>query len=125
MRKLKLCEEAGSGWDRIVISCELMHLPAPVIQIYENDTKVILYKYKAFNELDLKEKLHACYFHSCIKYVEGSFLTNTSLRTRFGMEVKSSASISRLISDAVKEGLIKPVDEETAPRHMKYIPYWA
>lgn len=29
MRNLKMCEELGSGWDRIVISCEAELLPAP------------------------------------------------------------------------------------------------
>ena len=62
--------------------------------------------------------------HSCIKYIQGEFLTNSSLRIRFGLEEKSSASISRLIKEACENKLIKKL-EETAPRHTKYIPGWA
>lgn len=40
---------------------------------------------------------------------------------RFGLEEKSSASISRLIKKACEKELIKKL-EETAPRHTKYIP---
>ena len=42
MRKLRMCEELGTGWDKIVISCELQQLPAPHINIYEENTKVTL-----------------------------------------------------------------------------------
>ena len=31
---------------------------------------------------------------------------------------------SRIIRDTMKAGLIKPVDPNTAPRHMRYIPFW-
>lgn len=30
-----------------------------------------------------------------------------------------------LIRDTVAAGLVKPVDPNTAPRHMRYVPYWA
>ena len=99
MRRLKMCEELGTGWDKIIISCELFKLPAPHIVL-------------------------ACYMHACIKYIQGEFLTNSSLRERFGLEEKSSASISRLIKDACNSNMIKKL-EDTAPRHTKYVPIWA
>ena len=34
-------------------------------------------------------------------------------------------SVSRLIKEAVELKLIKPLDPDTAPRYMKYIPIWA
>lgn len=40
MRRLKMCEELGSGWDRIALECELKQLPAPKINLYEENTKV-------------------------------------------------------------------------------------
>ena len=30
-RRLHMCEEAGSGWDKIIDACESAHLPSPVI----------------------------------------------------------------------------------------------
>lgn len=38
---------------------------------------------------------------------------------------KESYKTSRIIKDALDEGLIKPVDPDTAPRYMRYIPFWA
>lgn len=124
MRRLRMCEELGTGWDKIIISCKLKQLPTPHIDIYEENTKVTLFSKIDFFDLSSQEKLWACYMHSCIRYIQGEFLTNSSLRTRFGLEEKSSASISRLIKKACEKELIKKL-EETAPRHTKYIPAWA
>ena len=33
MRRLRMCEELGSGWDKIVSSCEFAQLPAPKIEL--------------------------------------------------------------------------------------------
>lgn len=65
------------------------------------------------------------YLHACIKYVQGEQLTNSTLRERFGLKESSSGSVSRLIKEAVGFKLIKPLDSDTAPRYMKYIPFWA
>lgn len=125
MRRLKICEELGTGWDKIVISSELLQLPAPRIDLYQDNTKVTLYSEAAFSNLSADDKLWACYLHACIKQVQGEQLTNKSLRERFGLKETSSASISRLIKDSVEKGIIKPLDPNTAPRYMKYIPFWA
>lgn len=124
MRRLRMCEELGTGWDKIIISCEIQQLPAPHINIYEENTKVTLFSKVDFFDLSTQDKLWACYMHACIKYIQGEFLTNSSLRCRFGLDEKSSASISRLIKEACEKECIKKL-EETAPRHTKYIPIWA
>ena len=124
MRRLRMCEELGTGWDKIIISCEIQQLPAPHIDTYEENTKVTLFSKVDFFDLSPDDKLRACYMHACIKYIQGEFLTNRSLRERFGLEDKSSASISRLIKDACEKDLIKKL-EDTAPRHTKYVPAWA
>ncbi|MBQ7227713.1 MAG: transcriptional regulator, partial [Clostridia bacterium] len=67
--------------------------------------------------------LWACYTHACVKFVQGEFLTNSSLRERFGVDDSSSASISRLIKEACEKGYIKKL-EDTAPKHTKYMPSW-
>lgn len=124
MRKLRMCEELGTGWDKIILSCEMQQLPAPHINIYEENTKVTLFSKIDFFDLAQRDKLWACYMHACIKYIQNEFLTNSSLRERFGLEEKSSASISRLVKEACEQKYIKKL-EETAPRHTKYIPFWA
>lgn len=125
MRRLRMCEELGTGWDKIVISAELQQLPAPRIDLYEESTRVTLFAEIPFSSISLEEKLWACYLHACIKQVQGEQLTNRSLRERFGLKDSASSSISRLIKEAVEESFIKPLDPTTAPKHMKYIPIWA
>jgi len=124
MRRMRICEELGTGWDRIVIVCELLQLPAPKIEVFDDSTRVTLFSEKAYSDLSPEDKIWACYLHACIKYVQGEQLTNSSLRERFGLNKSASASISRLIKDAVEAPLIKPLDPTTAPRYMKYIPFW-
>lgn len=124
MRRLNMCEELGRGWDRMVISCELQKLPAPRIQIYQESTKVSLFSHLDFTNVPVEDKIWATYLHACIKYIEGDALTNSSLRERFGVAESSSGSISRLIKEVLNNKLIKPVDPNTAPRYMKYIPTW-
>lgn len=125
MRRLRICEELGTGWDKIVITCELYLLPAPKINLYEENTRVILFAEIPFKNIPLEDRLWACYLHACIKQVQGEQLTNSSLRKRFGLKESSSGLISRLIRDAVVAKFIKPLDASTAPRYMKYIPIWA
>lgn len=125
MRRLGMCEELGTGWDKIVISCELNQLPAPKIELYESSTRVTLFSNIPFTALSPEDKLWACYLHACIMHVQGDQLTNRSLRKRFGLKESSSGSVSRLIKDAVDKKILKPLDPDTAPRYMKYLPIWA
>ena len=124
MRRLGMCEELGRGWDRMVISCEMQKLPAPRIQIYPEATKVSLFSHLDFSNISVEDKLWSVYLHACIKFVEGDVLTNASLRERFGLKESSSGMISRLIKEALKQKLIKPLNVKTAPRYMKYVPIW-
>lgn len=125
MRRLKMCEELGTGWDKIVISSELMQLPAPKIELFEESTRVTLYSEVPFTNLSPEDKLRACYMHACVRYVQEEYLTNSSLRERFGLPQSSAGSISRLIKDAVSKRLIKPLDPGTSNKYMKYVPSWA
>lgn len=124
MRRLRICEELGRGWDRMVLSCESQLLPAPRIHTYMDSTKVTLFSSLAFANIPSEDKRWSTYLHACLKYIEGDALTNTSLRERFGLKTTSSGQISRLIKDVINQGLLKPLDPNTAPRYMRYIPKW-
>lgn len=63
MRRLRMCEELGTGWDKIVISCEISQLPAPKIDLYEDNTKVTLFSEIPFSNISMEDKLWACYLH--------------------------------------------------------------
>lgn len=125
MRRFGICEELGSGWDRMILSTERDMLPAPRIFVYDESTKVILYSKMPFSSISAEDKMWACYLHACIKYIQGDQLTNSSVRKRFGLEDNASANVSRLIKDCVSRGYLKPLDPYTAPRYMRYIPSWA
>ena len=43
----------------------------------------------------------------------------------FGLKKSFAGSVSRLIKEAIDKQIIKPIDPDTAPRYMKYIPVWA
>lgn len=125
MRRLRMCEELGTGWDKIVISCEVRQLPTPRIELYEESTRVTIFSKISFTGMTLEDRLWACYMHACILHVQGEALTNSSLRNRFGVPQTSSGSISRLIKEAVTKEIIKPLDPATSNKYMKYVPFWA
>lgn len=125
MRRLRICEELGSGWDKIAMSCELKQLPAPKIEICGENTKVTLYTEIPYSSIALEDKIWTCYLHAVIQHLKRENLTNASLRERFGLQQNSNSTISRLIGQAVESRLIKPLDPDTAPRYMAYIPFWA
>ena len=124
MRRLRICEELGTGWDRVVAICEQNNLPSPKINLYNENTKVTIFSNMPFSDIPLEDKLWSLYLHACIQQLQGEYLTNSSLRNRFGLSDNNSASISRLIKEALAQKLIKPFDSNTAPRYMKYIPIW-
>jgi ATP-dependent DNA helicase RecG len=71
------------------------------------------------------DRIRGCYLHACLRYVQRDFLTNASLRERFGVEEKNKAAVSRYIREAVESGMIRPVNEDAARKMMKYVPFWA
>ncbi|NEG69926.1 ATP-binding protein [Bifidobacterium choloepi] len=129
MRRMKICEERGTGWDKIAMSCEHMELPSPRIRGYDTGTRVTLFSARPFSRISMEDREWACYMHACLRYLnedeETTYMTNASLRERFGLDKKAQPTISKLIKHAVERGLIKPLDPSTAPRYMKYVPNWA
>jgi ATP-dependent DNA helicase RecG len=126
LRRAGICEERGSGVDKVVSQTELYQLPAPLFEVVGGQTRAVLFTHKAFSDMDTADRTRACYLHACLQYVLRKRMTNKSLRERFGVEQKNSAQISRVIRDAVDAGAIKPADPESeSKRHASYVPYWA
>lgn len=126
MRRIGICEEKGSGIDKVVFHAELYQLPAPDFQTKEKHTKAILYSFKELNDMDRKDKIRAVYQHACLCYVSNEKMTNQSLRERFKIEEKNAAIASRMIRDALADNIIKLDDPESKSRkYVKYIPFWA
>lgn len=128
MRRFRFCEELGTGWDRIISSCEASYLPAPKVVEYEEaggSVRVSLMSYVPYRSMGSWDRVMACYWHACICFTNGDVMTNQSLRSRFGEEGPSQSTVSKLLATTVDAGLIKPVDPTTAPRYMRYVPVWA
>lgn len=126
MRRFGICEEKSSGIDKVVSLVEAWQLPAPDFRVGERNTTVVLYAHKAFEDMDRKERVRACYQHACLRYVSNQKMTNQSLRERFKLAETKAEAVSRIISDAVDEGLVKLDDPENkSRRYAKYVPYWA
>ncbi|MFH1061943.1 MAG: ATP-binding protein [Candidatus Omnitrophota bacterium] len=126
MRRLGICEELGSGIDRVVNSAELLQLPAPDFRVGQLRTSIILFSHRKFNDMSKEDKVRACYQHCCLKYVMNQKMTNKSLRERFNLSEKNSDAISRVIQDALSRNMIKFEDpDNVSRRYAKYVPIWA
>lgn len=125
MRRIGICEERGSGFDKIVHQTELYQLPAPEIELFSNNTRVTLFAHKTYTQMSKEDRQRTCYMHACLKKVNHEYVTNASLRERFKIDAKNSAMISRLLNETCEVGLIKPTEDSTSDRTRKYIPYWA
>jgi predicted HTH transcriptional regulator len=125
MRRFGICEERGSGIDKVVFCIETFQLPAPAFEQTEGFTKATLFAHRPLNQMDKSDRVRACYLHACLKRVMGDYLTNASLRERLGVEDRNKAAVSRYIREAVEEGVIKPFEKDAPPKLMKYLPFWA
>lgn len=126
MRRFRICEERGSGMDKVVANIEIFQLPAYDAMVQEKHTKVVLYAYQKFADMDKQDRIRACYQHACLKYVMNEKMTNTTLRERFKIADENAAMVSRIIKDTYEAGLIKEEDPESNSRKfVKYIPIWA
>ena len=125
MRRIGICEERGSGWDKVVFQCERYQLPAPLAEVAGDNTRVVLFAPRPLSSMNKAERVWTIYLHACLKYVNREYATNRSVRARFGIDVKNSAKASRLISESVEQGVIAPDDPLAAPKMMRYVPWWA
>jgi predicted HTH transcriptional regulator len=125
MRRMGICEERGSGWDKVAFEVEFHQLPAPEVVTTADTTRVTLLSPRPLNDMSPEDKARAVYLHACLNQVSRRSTTNSSVRQRFGIDEQNKAIASRLLKDAVKRGLIVPYDKDTAPRFMRYVPFWA
>ncbi len=125
MRRINICEERGSGVDKIVAQTELYQLPAPTFRATNGYTIATLFAHKELKEMNRKDKVWACYLHASLRYIQNDFMTNTSLRERFGIDVKNRSMVSKIINNTIQDGKIVLYDEDVGTRAREYIPSWA
>lgn len=125
MRRIHICEERGTGVDKVVYQTELYQLPAPVFEQTDQHTRAVLFAHKEFRNMSAEEKVHACYLHCCLKHVNREPMNNASVRERFGIEEQNKSQASNIIKATVKAGLIRLYDPAVGVRSRRYVPCWS
>lgn len=126
MRRIGVCEERGSGIDKVIFEIEKYQLPPPDFRIAGDNTVAVLFAPKRHTAMDATERVRACYQHACLMYVSNQRMTNASLRTRFGIEAANAATVSRFLGEALKSGVIRLGDPEgKSTKDRWYLPAWA
>lgn len=125
MRRMNICEERGSGIDKVIFEIEFYQLPPPDFRVTIGSTVVVLYKYEDFSLMSREEKIRACYQHACLQYVSSKQMSNASLRTRLGIKESNYPIASRIIKETLKENLIKSYGDVGSRKNAKYVPFWA
>ena len=125
-RRYRICEERGTGFQKVVASIELFGLPPVVFTPMENAFKVTLYAPKKFDDMTQSERIEACYQHAVLQYLSSQAVTNTTARKRFKLHEKRRTAVSNLLKEAAAKGRIKRKDPDaTSTKFAEYVPYWA
>lgn len=120
MRRVKICEEAGTGVDKVVEVVEIFQLPAPEFIKENKFVRVILYGPRDFKDMTKEDRIRACWQHCVLKYVTRQFMTNATLRERFKLKGKNDyVQVSKIIRACIDKGYIKQDESK------RYIPAWA
>ncbi len=103
MRRIGVCEERGSGVDKVVFQTELFQLPAPIFEATGESTRVVLFAHRPLSQMEKSDRVRACHLHAA----------------------RNSSTASRLIKEALEAKQIRPHDELASRKLMKYVPWWA
>ena len=122
MRRCRVCEERGTGWDKIAFEIDYHQLPAPLVEVPPGFTRITLFSYRELADMDRDERVRAVYLHSCLRTVTQEKTTNASVRERFKTD---NVKASRMIKETLERGWIVPRDPSTGRRYMEYVPWWA
>ncbi len=126
MRRVNICEERGSGIDKVVHWVEAFQLPAPDFSVSHQHTKAILFAYKTLSQMSRADRVRACYQHAALQHVSNHQMTNATLRDRFSISPQNYSIASRIIAETIEAGLIRPHDPENrSKKHARYVPFWA
>jgi predicted HTH transcriptional regulator len=126
MRRMGVCEEKSSGIDKVVNAAEVFQLPAPDFRAGHRRTSVTIFGPREFEAMDRDDRIRACYQHCALKWVTSARMTNLTLRRRFNLPERKSATVSQIIAATIDAKLIKP-DEKvgSSRRFARYLPFWA
>ncbi len=125
LRRIGVCEERGSGWDKVLFEVEFHQLPPPLVEVTQDHTRATLFAPRSLTAMDKSDRIRAMYQHACLKWVSREHMTNTTVRQRFGIADRNAATASRLLREALDAAVIAAYDPEAGPRALRYVPWWA
>ena len=125
LRRIHICEERGSGFDRIEEAMASAGLPSPLVETGEGFTRIRLFWYPSFSAWNEEERIRTLYMATCLKYIESEPVTNNTIRTRYGLSSSNSAIVSRYLKAAMDRNLVRILDNSVGTKARQYIPYWA
>lgn len=125
MRKMKFCEEEGTGIDKAVAAMEVYGLPPVKFQLSKDFFKVILFAPKEYANMEKEERIEAVYQHAVLNLVAGKKTTNATIRQRFHFDDRQSTKVTRLLAEAIEAERVRLANPGASPRDMHYLPYWA
>ena len=123
MRRMRLCEEQGTGIDKVIFHVELHQLPPPDFRTEGDAVRTVLFAPRKFAEMTPDERIRACYQHAALRFVSGERMKNSTLCERFGIDPRNASQASVIIGQCQRADLIRPAD----PAHPRsgYVPFWA
>ncbi|MDF5710620.1 MAG: ATP-binding protein [Nostoc sp. S4] len=126
MRLFHICEEKGSGIDKVVSAAEMFQLPAPDFRVGDTRTTAVLFAHQDFADMSKTDRIRACYQHCCLLYVSNRRMSNQTLRDRFRLSESKAVIVSQIIGATKEDGWIKADESEsTSTRYARYLPFWA
>lgn len=69
LRRFNICEERGSGIDKVVRAVEELRLPAPLFEVPQGFTRVVLFGPRPLADIDRLNLVQAVYLHACLKWI--------------------------------------------------------
>lgn len=66
MRRMKICEEQGTGIDKAVNAAEIFQLPPPDFRTEGDNMKAVLLAPRQFGEMTQVERVRAAYQHAVL-----------------------------------------------------------
>ena len=124
MRDLGICEERGGGLDKTFLEIEKRGLPALDFNPSENSMRVTIFGPKEFKSMSKKEKLRSAFYHCVLCWIRQDYMSNESLRNRFGLTKEEYQVASAIISESKKTNRIKDADPNQGNKFARYVPYW-
>lgn len=69
MRRMNICEERGSGIDKVISAAEMYQLPPPDFRSIGDNTRAVLFSPRPFSGMDRNERVRAAYQHAGLMWV--------------------------------------------------------